>query len=433
MSDQTAHPSNIMTLPSLGADMDFGSVIEWRVGPGDTVDRGDVIAVVETEKADIDVEIWQAGVVAELLLDVGHEVPVGTPMLRLTADAAAVAADAPAEAPVEPAEAAVEPAAPAEAAVVSPDDRPAPTPAVAVSERADVVPASPLARVRAESLGVDLRRVNGSGPDGAVLVADVDAFATGGASAPSAGDRTDAPTPPVVPPASPPSTADRAAKRALSMRHAIAERMAMANRDIPHYHLDLDVDLGPMFEALEHHNATRPVGERVLPAAVFLEAAAKAAAAHPECNGSWVDQGFVGATSVDLGVAISLRRGGLVTPVITAADSCSTTEIMTRLKELVTAARSGALKSSWMVDASLTVTNLGDHGADRVHGVIFPPQVALVGFGRVQTRPWVVDGAVLARPVVTVSLTADHRATDGLVGSRFLSTIAKRLEDSEIT
>ncbi len=369
MPDRELDRHDVFALPSLGADMDFGSVIEWRVAPGDTVNRGDVVAVVETEKADIDVEIWQDGTVAELLLEVGREVPVGTPMLRLGAKAP-------------------------ESVSTPPVQTPAATASAPPGEQAGIEAplASPFARARAVELGIDLRGLSGTGPGGAVLVADVEAAAA-------------APTSEAIAPASttsrrPEISGDgvRSAKRAEGMRRAIAERMALANRDIPHYQLDVDVDLGPMLDALERHNASLPIGERLLPAAMFLAAAASAAAAHPECNGTWIDGGFVAAPSVDLAVAISLRKGGLVTPVITAADTRSTTEIMALLKELVTAARSGSLKSSWMVDGSLTVTNLGDNGADRVHGVVFPPQVALVGFGRIKSRPWAVDGVVAIRP-----------------------------------
>ncbi|MEZ5378709.1 MAG: dihydrolipoamide acetyltransferase family protein [Acidimicrobiales bacterium] len=396
--------TDIFALPSLGADMDWGSVLEWRVAPGDRVERGDVIAVVATEKADIDVEIWQPGVVAELLLDVGREVPVGTPMLRFEVhDLGPSVVDTP------------------PAVVAATESTPIPTPAMAlpIEPAPSGALASPLARQLAAERGVELSAVVGTGPQGAVLAADVEAIA------------------PIVPVATPSvvtvAERDRAAARSAGMRHAIAERMAKANRDIPHYHLDLGVDLGPMLAALEAHNAALPVAERVLPAAVFLEAVAHASAKHPELNGTWGDDGFDPSATVDLAVAISLRTGGLVTPVISDAVELTTTEIMLRLKELVTAARSGSLRSSWMVDGSITVTNLGDNGADRVHGVIFPPQVALVGFGSIVRRPWVVDGTVVDRPVVTVSLAADHRATDGLVGSRFLATIAHRLEHPELS
>ena len=215
------------------------------------------------------------------------------------------------------------------------------------------------------------------------------------------------------------------------MRRSIAERMARANSDIPHYYLESDVDLSVALANLERSNEAKPLAERIIPAALLIEAAAQAAKKHPECVGTWTDDGFQPADRIDVGIAISLRRGGLVTPTITRADERTIEELMAALKELVGGARAGSLRSSWMADAGITVTNLGDNGAARMQGVIFPPQVSLVGFGRIEKRPWVVDDRILVRPMVSVSFAGDHRATDGLTGSRFLSTLAKHLEQSE--
>lgn len=214
------------------------------------------------------------------------------------------------------------------------------------------------------------------------------------------------------------------------MRRAIATRMERANREIPHYHLDLEIDLAPMLARLEEHNRARPVDQRVLPAAVLLWATARAAARVPEINGHWVDDAFRPAASVDLGVVISMRRGGLLTPTIVGADALGLDALMGELRAMVTAARSGALRSSWMAEASLTVSNLGDNGADRVSGVIFPPQVALVGFGTVRPRPMATPAGVLeVRPSVIATLAGDHRATDGATGSRFLAALLRALDE----
>ena len=215
------------------------------------------------------------------------------------------------------------------------------------------------------------------------------------------------------------------------MRSLIAERMSRSNREIPHYHLARDVDVGRLEAWLVERNASRPITERLLPAACYIRAVALAAARHGEFNGSWVDDHFEPADSVNVAMAISLRGGGLVTPHVEAADQRSLDEIMAALNELVSAARSGNLRASWMTGSTITITNLGDTGADLVHGVISPPQVALVGFGRSRRQPWVVDDLVTIRPVVTTTLAADHRATDGANGSRFLATIAKHLENPE--
>jgi pyruvate dehydrogenase E2 component (dihydrolipoamide acetyltransferase) len=264
------------------------------------------------------------------------------------------------------------------------------------------VRSSPRARRLAAERGIDLAEVVGTGPDGAVIAADLDTVAA-----------AQAPTP-----------ADR-------MRSMIATRMERSNREIPHYHLALDVDLTELDRWLAERNEALPITERVLPAAAFVRAVALAAAAHPELNGHWIEDRFVPAADVNVAMAVSLRRGGLMTPKVERADERSVAEIMAELRAHVTAARTGSLKASWMSGATITVTNLGDHGADLVHGVISPPEVALVGIGRPTERPWVVDGSVAVRRIVTVTLAADHRATDGASGSRFLRTMADLLEHPE--
>jgi pyruvate dehydrogenase E2 component (dihydrolipoamide acetyltransferase) len=216
------------------------------------------------------------------------------------------------------------------------------------------------------------------------------------------------------------------------MRRAIAQRMEQSNREIPHYHLEQQVPVDALLVRLSEHNADLDVGSRVLPAAAFVRAVAIAAARHREFNGTWVDGTFRPGARVNVSVAVSLRTGGLVTPTIQDADQLSLDDVMAQMKEFTIAARAGRLRSQFTLPGStITVTNLGDRGADVVHGLISPPEVAVVGFGRIAQRPWVVDGEVVACPVVTVTLGADHRATDGAAGSRFLSTLADVLENPE--
>ena len=369
------------SMPSLGADMDEGSVVEWLVEVGDTVERGQVVARVETEKSDIDIEIWHAGVVAEVVVPANRIVPVGTLLLRLrSTDQAVIAAPPPAP------------------------------------DRADVVPASPLARRLAGERGILLRDVAGTGPRGAVRARDV--------------SEAEVRTPVVAAPAA--GSPDRSATRSDRMRAVIAQRMARSNLEIPHYRLERAVDLDALLQRLAVINDGRPVADRIVPAAAFVQAVAHAAGRHPELNGTWTEDRFCPGGGVNVSVAISLRTGGLVTPTIPDADGLSLDEMMERIRDYTAAARSGTLRSEWMRDDStITVTNLGDRGADLVHGLISPPQVALVGFGRILERPWVVDGVIVPRSVVNVTLGADHRATDGAVGSRFLSTLARFLEEPD--
>jgi pyruvate dehydrogenase E2 component (dihydrolipoamide acetyltransferase) len=435
-----------MRLPSLGADMERGTVLEWRVAPGDEVHKGDVVAVVDTEKSDIEVETWDDGVVAELLVDVGAEIPVGTPILRFADEGAQPEPEAvPAEA--EPVAAEPEPeAVPAEAEPVAAEPEPArrePVPVAAVaagSANGDRVHSSPYARHLAAELGVALPR-RGSGPDGAVVAADVLAAARAGEAPPAEAAPTVAPpaeaAPTVAPPAEAPATAPAGEAPPAEaepadvdpVRRAIGRLMARSKREIPHYYVATTIDAGPLLAWLEARNADRPPTERVLPAAALLAAAARAAAEVPELNGWWRDDRFVPADGVRLGVAIARREGGLVAPGVDGADRRSLDEIMAALRDLVARVRSGRLRGTDMADPSITVTNLGDTGVRSVIAVIYPPQVAMVGVGRIEERPWVVDGEVVARPVVEVSIAADHRATDGRTGARYLAAVDRLLTD----
>jgi pyruvate dehydrogenase E2 component (dihydrolipoamide acetyltransferase) len=444
-------------MPSLGADMEQGTLVEWKVAEGDTVHRGDIVAAVDTDKATIDVEIFEDGVVTELLAQPGDVLPVGAP-LAVIGDAA-VPPPAPAVPAVPAVPAAEEPAVPPPAPVVA-----------AVEEPGQVH--SPVLRHLADRLGVDVDAVEGSGPGGRVTRTDIEhAGIDVGATRPADGrpDRVRAsprarrsaarsgveltavlPTAPdgalrerdvlavaarpvaARPVAARPVPSEAApADRSATMRRAIARTMARSNREIPHYHLATTVDLGATMSWLREHNEGRAPAQRLLPAALVLRAVALAVLRTPQLNGAWVDDGFRPATGVHLGVAVSLRGGGLVAPVLRDADRSNPQELMATLADLVTRARRGGLRASEMDGAGLTVTNLGDRGVEVVHGVIHPPQVALVGVGRIQERALVVDGAVVARPSAILSLAADHRASDGQVGSRLLNDIDALLQRPE--
>ena len=215
------------------------------------------------------------------------------------------------------------------------------------------------------------------------------------------------------------------------MRLAIGALMARSKREIPHYYLQTQIDMSRAVDWLREENLRRSVRERLLPSALLLSAVARAVSETPEMNGFWVDGAFSPADAVHLGVAISLRGGGLIAPALHDADQRTLDELMSGLRDLVTRSRSGRLRSSEMSDPTITVTNLGEQGVDAVHGVIYPPQVALVGFGGIHERPWAADGMVGVRPVMIATLAADHRASEGHAGSRFLKLIDHRLQEPE--
>lgn len=267
--------------------------------------------------------------------------------------------------------------------------------------------ASPAARRRADERGLDLATIRGSGPGGAVLLADVEA---------------------VTPKPRRPGGFDRAA-----MRRAIGAAMARAKREIPHYYLAQDIDFGPAQAWLTRANASRPVDARLLPAVLLLRAVGRAVARVPALNGHFIEGAFRPGDGVHVGWAVALRGGGLIAPAIHHVDRLTIDELMAALRDVVQRARGGGLRGSELMDATITVTNLGERGADSVLPIIHPPQVAMVGFGRVVMRPWVVEDQVVPRPVVRVSLAGDHRVSDGHQGSALLAEIEKLLLESAPT
>lgn len=453
-------------MPSLGADMDFGTLAEWLVHEGDTVHRGDPMAVIDTEKSAIEVESFDNGVVERLLVAPGTRVRVGTPLASLAPLGAAPEAARPAarEGPAR-----VVPLRPAED-----------VPEVRVPKPPTVPPrAAPPLRHHAAELGVDLSRLVGTGPHGAVTRIDVDRAASKmrRAERPS----TEAGTTPHVAPApiaaavaraspyarrlagelgvdldtvrggrdgsihaedvvaaagtpaaaapAPPEGAVAAASH--TSRAAIAALMSRAKRDIPHYYVATTVDLGATVDWLRRTNKERPVSQRLVPAAVLLKATALGAREHPELNGFWVDDGFLPADDVHLGVAVSVRGGALVAPAIHHTADLGVLEVMAALRDLVKRARAGRLRRAEMADPTLTVTDLGDQGVEEVIGVIYPPQVALLGVGRIVNRPLAIEGMIGIRPTVRLTLSGDHRATDGTTGARFLNTLERLLQHPE--
>ncbi|PWB43055.1 MAG: 2-oxo acid dehydrogenase subunit E2 [Rhodocyclales bacterium] len=385
-------------LPSLGADMDEGKLLEWKVRPGDTVKKGQVVAIVDTSKAAVDVESWSEGTVFELLIEPGETIPVGTVMATLleAGERPETAQRTPRPAP------APKPAAP----TVAPAATARPTPAVAGRRRI-----SPAARKHAEELGVDIETIAGTGPEGAVTLADVEQAAAAAK----------------VSPAKTAAAPDKAAE----MRKAIAAAMSRSKREIPHYYLSEPVPMRRATEWLAKANEGRPITSRLLMAVLQLKAVALALRKFPEMNGFFRDGAFQPAASAHIGVAISLRQGGLIAPAIHDVGEKTLEQLMLDLTDLVKRARAGSLRSSEMSDPTITVTNLGEQGVAAVYGVIYPPQVALVGFGRIVEQPWAENGALTVVPVVTASLAADHRVSDGHRGALFLAALRDLLQQPE--
>jgi pyruvate dehydrogenase E2 component (dihydrolipoamide acetyltransferase) len=385
-------------MPILGADMTAGTLIAWRKRPGDRVARGDIIAEVETEKGLIDVEVFVSGVLERILVEPGATVPTGTVLASIREDVQAAVPGPAVAAPVAPVAPAAGPARPEPA---GPGSR----------QRV-----SPLARKLAVTLGIDPSTLRGTGAGGAVTREDVERAA--------AARRPDA-----VPAGAPPPARPR--MDVARMRQAIAAAMARSKREIPHYYVAHTIDLHRALAWLADENARRGVTERLLYGVLLIKAVALALHEVPELNGVWREDRFEPSSVVHVGVAVSLRGGGLVAPALHDVDSRSLGALMAAFRDLVQRARGGGLRSSELSDATITVTSLGEHGVESVLGIVYPPQVAIVGFGRIVERPWVVDGVVGPRPVVTATLSADHRVSDGHRGGLFLAAVDRLLQSPE--
>ena len=379
-------------MPSLGADMEAGTLVEWLKQPGDMVHRGDIIAVVETEKGAIEVEIFENGQIAELLVQPGTKVPVGTTLAMITAEG-----EAPPPRPARPIAPAPKPpvaAAPAPARVAKP-----------------MIPtarprASPAARQIAAARGIDLGSLSGTGPDGAIVRADVLA-----------------------------AEGPRPAKTGIDlnqMRRAIAAAMARSKREIPHYYLTHSIDMSAAQDWLAAYNSTRLPDERLMLSTLLLKATALAVQDFPEFNGFNSADGYHPSSAIHVGMAIAIRAGGLAAPAIHDTATLPLPVLMTKMRDLVGRVRRGGFRASELTDATITVSSLGDRGVESLLPIIYPPQVAILGFGTVQRRPWVVDDTIAVRPVMTVTLAADHRASDGHRGALLLRAVEAQLQKPDM-
>lgn len=292
---------------------------------------------------------------------------------------------------------------------------------------------SPRARRVAARLGVDLQGVHGTGPGGAVTEPDVlraASDATGMAEKPAAPALEQ---PAEIPAGTAPqrSRKDVAGDKAGTLRQAIGSLMSRSKKEIPHYYLASTLDLANAMAWMQSVNQGRPVSSRLIPSVLLLKATALAAKEVPDMNGFFTRGAFRPSNSVHLGVAVALRQGGLVAPALHEAETLPLDELMDKLRDLVSRARAGRLLRAEMADPTITVTNLGDLGVESVYGVIYPPQVAMVGFGKVLEQPWAHNGMLGVRHAAKATLSADHRVSDGLRGGRFLSRIDELLQKPE--
>jgi len=388
-------------MPQLGADMTAGKLLRWRKNLGDRIQRGDIIADVETDKADIEIEVFTSGVIERFLVQPGEKVPVGTVLAIIQEEGKPSVAGAPPISVVRPTV-----PTPATPSVPAPAISELRAPSENISSRLRI---SPAAKKLAADVGIDPASIIGTGPGGRVTLEDIQRTQAKGAQA----------------------AAGVALDRASRMRQVIAAAMARSKREIPHYYLSTTIDMSRALTWLAQENLKRPVEDRLVYGALLLKAVALALRETPELNSVWMNGRAVQCADVHVGVAISLRGGGLVAPALKHTDHLSIDELMKNFRDLIQRARAGSLRSSELSDPTVTVTSLGEQGVEAVFGIIYPPQVALVGFGKVVERPWSSEGKIVSRPLITATLSADHRVSDGHRGGIFLSAVDRMLRDPE--
>ena len=382
----------IYKMPSLGADMESGILREWKVKEKDRVKKGDVIAEIETAKGIIDAEVFEDGVVEKLLVKPNTELPVGAPMAIIRGK----------NEKLEDLEKELEKL--KQKTSKKKEEQPLSTNEENKEEKEETtkenrVRITPVARKRAKELGVDINEL-AKKIKGKISLKDVEKAAK-----------------------------EKTAIHTSPMRQAIAAAMSKSNREIPHYYLSTKVDVTLALNWLKELNAKKSIKDRILPAALFIRAVVKALEEVPTLNGYWIDNGLKISKEINPGIAIALRDEGLITPAILNAQDKNLDETMKSLADLIKRTRKKNLKSSEVTKQTITITNLGDLGVEEVFGVIYPPQVALVGIGKVVDGVWVENGAIAIRKVVTFSLAADHRASDGRVGATFLNKINRFLQN----
>lgn len=408
-----------ITMPKLSDTMLEGTLVKWHKKPGQKISIGDVIAEVETDKATMEMEAFDDGILTDILIPEGGVVKVGDPIATLdggsteSAKKPAPAAKAAAAAPATPA-----PAAKSLSSGAPSTPRPAPRP----SANGVRVKASPLARKVALERGIDLARLQGSGPGGRIVVADLDSAPTAsraGGQAPAAAVKIDVPC----------SDADK--RVALSgMRRTIAERLLASKTQIPHFYLTMEVDAGPLAKLRKEINAAAEASgsPKITVNDFVLLATARAAAKHPKVNAAFAGDSVVEYADVNLSVAIAVEDG-LITPVVRKADKLSLREISVAVKDLAVRARGKKIKPEEYAGGTITVSNLGAYGVDSFYAIVNPPQAAILAVGAIVKKPVVgPNDQIVAGQRMSIALSGDHRVVDGALGAEFLASIRTALE-----
>lgn len=405
-------------MPALSPTMEEGTLAKWHVKVGDVIKAGQVIAEIETDKATMEVEAVDEGEVLEILVAEGSQgVKVNTLIARLKGEGGSVAAPAPVVAPA---------AAPATAPKAAPAAV-APAPVAQVSASGARIFSSPLARRLAANAKLDLKAVKGTGPHGRIVKRDVEAaLASGGAKAPAVAQEA-RPVLSLEQMGILPGSYDL--KPLDGMRRTIARRLSDSFRDVPHFPLQIDLEIDRLMEARARVNAAlEKSGVKVSVNDFIIKAVANALAKVPEANASYTPEGLAFHHHADIAVAVAIE-GGLITPIVRKAETKSLAEISKEMKDLAERARARKLKPEEFQGGTFSVSNLGMFGIKSFASIINEPQGAIMSVGAGEQRPVVKNGKLEVATVMTVTLTCDHRVIDGAVGAKFIQVFKGFLED----
>jgi pyruvate dehydrogenase E2 component (dihydrolipoamide acetyltransferase) len=416
-----------VVMPQMGADMTEGTIVRWLKAEGDPVERGEIIAEIETDKANVEIEAFESGIFRKTIRQEGDVVPVEGVIAIIAAaedDISRYESGEPATAAPRAATVSA-PASVSTTAVAPPPPAPAPVavPSAAGNGRMRV---SPVARRIADERGIDLRQVHGTGPDGRIVKRDLEQFAAALESAPPAA--TAPPRPAHAPVSAAAPAAPGAAITFSKMRQAIARRMSASKREAPHYYLLVDIDMTAALAFRKDANASLP-GEsaRISINDMIVRACALALQRHPAFNVSVEGDVFTQQPAQNVCIAIAMDDG-LIAPAVLDTGSKTLAQIALATKDLIARANGGSLKPDEITAGTFSITNLGAYGIETLIGIIQPPQTAILGVGSVAQQPVARDGQVVVRDVMKVALSADHRVTDGALGAQFLGEIKRLLE-----
>ncbi len=416
-------------MPRLSDTMEEGVIAAWRKQVGDQVSRGDVVADIETDKAIMELEAYDDGVLEKILVAEGETVPIGTPIAVL-GDGSGVSSE-PEPAPSAPSEQSAEDT--AEQSAPRTNGVPAPTEAPVAQPQQDAgappkPKASPLAKAVARELGVNLADVQGTGPGGRIIRADVEAAAEQQQAAQPAAPQPAQPAPAAAQPAR--DTEDVEEVPLSRIRKVTAKRLTESKQQAPHFYLTSAIDVTELveFRATLNERLLAAGGPKVSINDLVVKAVATALRANPSLNVSFAEDKLLQHKRIHLGVAVALEDG-LVVPVIRDADRKSVSEIAAEAKEKAVRAREGKLRPDEMSGSTFSISNLGMFGIEEFSAVINPPEAGILAVGAVKDEVQVREGEFVARKIMRVTLSADHRAVDGAVGAAFLQQLTGLLED----